>query len=197
MEIRARHKTIAKLAAMGYTRTQIAWEMEMTPERVGQLLNFPAMENLIAFYQSDPELIDKRSTSIDRFISLGKKASERVAELCIDILDQVQSDPVPHSAKIVRIGEFMADRVGLGKHVTNHNIQHDFSTQLDMAIAASNKAKVIEAVVERAGSPTLSPVLGGDRVVPQLSPPTNSGEGAKGEKLVHVEQASPPIKRRA
>jgi DNA-binding CsgD family transcriptional regulator len=178
--ITARHRHTARLIASGYTLVDVAREMDYTPTRISQLVRDPAFEELVAFFEKDPEVRDHRCDSLDLLKKIELQNTLRAAVLRSEVLDEIEesNEPLLHSAKIFRIYEGGADRVGFGKHQINHN-QSDFASQLDRTIAASNKAKLVNGTVVKqqvGSSPPLA--AAGDRAAAPsvLSPaPTTSG----------------------
>lgn len=159
--IKERHRLLAKYVAAGLTRNEVAARMDMTPERVGQLMLDPAMQNLITQLREDPQVQEMNGFGdLDLLHRLSAHNATRAAMAMRDALDYYEDAdekmPVRESAKIF---ELSADRIGFGKHTHNTNVNIDFAAQLDIAIDQSRKAKLLSSgahlkVVSAEGSAT-------------------------------------------
>lgn len=178
--ITARHRQVARLLAAGNSIIDVAHVMDYTPTRISQLVRDPAFEELIAFYEADPEIKNVKRDTLEELKQLEIRNTIRAAVLRSEILDEIEDsgEVLMHSAKIFRIYEGGADRVGFGKHQINHSVS-DFASDLDRAIAESNKAKLIEGTVvpkqQVASSPT--PAVVGDRAPRTVLSPTPTPSG--------------------
>ena len=155
--IKERHRLLAKFVAAGLTRNEVAARMDMCPERVGQLMLDPAMQNLIAGMREHPHVaLMNGMDEIALLRSVSTQNALRAALAMQDTLNYYEEAdekvPVRESAKIF---ELSADRIGFGKHSTNINVNVDFAAQLDRAIDRSRQVR------------TISP----DRVTPKLASP--------------------------
>ncbi len=145
--IKERHRLLAKYVAGGLTRYEVAARMDMCPERVGQLMLDPAMQNLIAGFRDHQHVREMAGLNeLDLLRNISIHNATRAAMAMRDSLDYYEDAdermPVRESAKIFEIA---ADRVGFGKHSTNLNVNVDFAAQLDQAIDRSRSARTISA----------------------------------------------------
>jgi hypothetical protein len=105
------------------------------------------MGELISSYRSDPEVLGSVGVGpLDQLRQLTLTNALRSAVAMSDSLDYYdeadEKMPVRESS---RIFELSSDRVGFGKHSTNINVNVDFASQLDRAIAASSRVRTIDA----------------------------------------------------
>lgn len=167
--IRERHRLLAKYAAMGMTRNEIATIMDYSPERVGQLLNDPAMQELVVQFRDHPDVV--QATAVDTIAATKSSIAKSMLRAALSIEDTLnyyedsgERMPIRDAAKIF---ELFADRSGVPKHSTQ-TVKHDFASALEEAVARSNKAKLIDAKV----SPQVdSRQRGGAIPTPPLAPP--------------------------
>ncbi len=179
-KLRDSHHMIARLAASGLRGFQIAERVGYSQVRVRDLLASPAMEELIATYRAkvDESFVE----SVDTFFEVATRnmlAAERHISDHIDALDEAgELLPVRTALAISRDA---ADRFGYGKKSQQTNINVDFASALEKAIARSGKQ--IE------GS---SPLATSSR---PMAPPLPRSEA----KRVPPSAASPPplLRRRA
>lgn len=197
--IRERHRWIAELLACGMTRNEVADLVGMTPERVGQLYNDPAMQELIAQYRSSEGVADAKGL-ID--LAFARKHVLRNMNRAIIHhslrLDMAEEMGEPLTIReATQIAEFGADRIGFGKHATNINVNVDFASQLDRALDASRKAKVING-----STPRLVALPEGEGPVPDSVPspsvsPAGAGGGASADRTVPTAAAAlAPLRRK-
>lgn len=134
--IRDAHHMIARLAAAGLPPGDIAFRTGYTRVRVTQLLNDPAMRNLVARYRSQ---IDERFLStIDTFAEMAIGNMHKAERLLSDKLED--GDPDDFSVReLVAVTADRADRFGYQKRQTNVNVNVDFASKLEAAIARSRK----------------------------------------------------------
>ena len=145
--IKERHRLLAKFVAAGLTRNEVAARLDMTPERVGQLMLDPAMQNLVAQFRDHPDVT--YMTGMDEIALIRSITAQNTLRAALAMQDTLnyyedadEKVPVRESAKIFELG---SDRIGFGKHVTNTNINVDFAAQLDRAIDASRRVRTINA----------------------------------------------------
>lgn len=137
-KLRDSHHMIARLRASGLRGFQIAERMGYSAVRVNDLLNSPAMEELVAQYRLkvDEAFVENQ----DAFFTLATSnmlAAERHIRDQIDQLDEVgELLPVRTALAISRDA---ADRFGYGKKSQQTNINVDFAAALEKAIARSGK----------------------------------------------------------
>jgi len=151
-KLRDSHHMIARLRASGLRGYQIAARMGYSSVRVNDLLNSPAMEELVAQYRTkvDESFIE----NVDSFFELATSnmmAAERHIRDQIDALDEAgELLPVRTALAISRDA---ADRFGYGKKTQQTNINVDFASALEKAIARSGKGPVIEGSTTQGGPP--------------------------------------------
>lgn len=161
-KLRDSHHMVARLAAAGLTRKEIAERTGYNYNRVCVLLGSPAMEDLVARYR---EKIDERFiASVDSYMEVATHnmlAAERHIADRIDSLDE--AGELLGIREALAISRDAADRFGYGKRQTNLNINADFATALEKAIKRSGKSSILE------GSPV--PTVTQRRVPPTLASP--------------------------
>lgn len=184
-KLRDSHHMIARLRASGLRNFQIAERMGYSVVRVTALLSSPAMEELIAQYRVKVDEAFVENT--DAFFELATSnmlAAERHIRDQIDQLDEAgELLPVRTALAISRDA---ADRFGYGKKSQQTNINVDFASALEKAIARSGKGPVIEGPTTQAQHPPVSvspplPRSTVERSVPSAPPPSTL----------------PPLRRRA
>jgi len=157
-KFRDSHHMIARLRASGLRGYQIAERMGYSPVRVNDLLNSPAMEELVAKYRVKVDEAFVENT--DAFFSLATSnmlAAERHIRDQIDQLDEAgELLPVRTALAISRDA---ADRFGYGKKSQQTNINVDFASALEKAIARSGKGTAIEGTASSTSSVGVSPPL--------------------------------------
>lgn len=175
--LRASHHNIARLIAWGMSNKQAAAYTGYTPERVGQLVGAPAMQELIASYKEKIE--PKQEEAIDTFLLLKAQnmiAAERHIADQFDALDEAgELMPVKTALAVSADG---ADRLGYAKR-TQVTVNHEFANALDKAIARSKK--VIDATPAAAIEP------------PRHVPPPVLSDVERPQQTITVE----PVRRRA
>jgi len=155
--LRASHHKIARLIAKGLNAKQVGAYTGYTSERVCQLVNAPAMKELIATYMEREA--EREDEAIDPFLSLASQnmlaAQRHIADHIAELDNAGELLPVKTALAIAADG---ADRTGYGKKQTV-TVNHDFAAMLEKAIRRSGKT--IEGQAERVaprGAPTLSAV---------------------------------------
>ena len=142
-KLRDSHHMIARLRASGLRGFQIAERMGYSSMRVNDLLNSPAMEELVAQYRLkvDEAFVE----NVDSFFEIATRnmmAAERHISDHIAELDETgELLPVRTALAISRDA---ADRFGYGKKSQQTNINVDFAASLEKAIARSGKGSTIE-----------------------------------------------------
>ena len=156
-QYRARHHTVARLLAAGYTRNQVAGLTGYTPERISQLM-CPAFQDIILGYQSLGEVHE--ATGLTKLELVRRMTVDNLVQATMmeaDVIHEIkQSESVlDHAHKIFRIKDSAADRVGFSKQAVNINVNGDFASQLERAVRESDRAKVIDLqpVPESASAP--------------------------------------------
>ena len=153
MVLSERHKHCARLLAAGFPVNMVAMRMGLTPQRISQLKQSPAFEELIAQFSVEPGMLDSIRDPIEHLRQIELQTTLRAALLRADIIQEIESsDEVGARADVVnRIYEGGADRVGFGKHQINHSVS-DFASQLERACAERDKVmKIIN--IDQTGTP--------------------------------------------
>lgn len=199
--IKERHRLLAKFVAAGLTRNEVAARMDMCPERVGQLMLDPAMQNLIAGLRdsSDVKLMNGMD-EIALMRSISIQNTLRAALAMQDTLnyyeDADEKMPLRESAKIF---ELSADRIGFGKHTHNTNVNIDFAAQLDLAIDRSRSVRVPSVITSRVAASPLKLVGDGRGQEPRGEIPAPTTRSVTAENLSSAENLptpSLPLRRR-
>lgn len=140
-KLRDSHHMIARLRASGLRGFQIAERMGYSAVRVNDLLNSPAMEELVAKYRAKVDESFVENT--DAFFEVATRnmlAAERHIADHIDALDEAgELLPVRTALAISRDA---ADRFGYGKKSQQTNINVDFAASLERTIARSKAAAI-------------------------------------------------------
>lgn len=141
--IRKSHHDIARLAALGLSHVEIAAHTGYTSFRVHQLVNAPAMKELIAKYAQHVE--KREQEKIDAYIELKTNnmiAAERhIADAIAEADEAGELLPIKTALAISADG---ADRLGYSKHTTNTNVNVNFGAALDAAIRRSRRPVVTQ-----------------------------------------------------
>lgn len=141
--IRDSHHMMARLFALGHTRDEVANMTGYTRERVGQIRSDQAFSELVAHYSKTVD--EAMAQSADEYFSLAEMARIKSMRMIVDKLDDVGDNLEGISIReLVTVHADAADRTGYGKRSTQVNVNVDFASRLDQAIARSNKAKVID-----------------------------------------------------
>ncbi len=157
-KLRDSHHMIARLRATGLRGFQIAERMGYSAVRVNDLLNSPAMEELVAQYRLKVDETFVENT--DAFFSLATSnmlAAERHIRDQIDQLDAAgELLPVRTALAISRDA---ADRFGYGKKTQQTNINVDFAANLERTLARSKGATIEGQASSSDPLPSNSPPL--------------------------------------
>jgi len=126
---------MARLFASGLRVGQVAEYMGMSISRVSIFHNNPAFQALIADKRNVEDEItrDKISAFNDMILSNGMKAERKLA----DKLDDDDESEQLSVRELVSIARDAADRIGLSKRSIQTNVNLDFASMLDRAIARS------------------------------------------------------------
>jgi hypothetical protein len=145
--LRDSHHMIARLAATGLRPFKIAEATGYSRVRVQQLLDSPAMQELVSQYRAKVD--DAFVENVDSYFELATSnmvAAERhIADAIAEADEAGELIPIRTALAISRDA---ADRFGYGKKTQNLNINVDFAAQLEKAIARSGKT--INSVAEPA-----------------------------------------------
>lgn len=151
--IRESHHMIARLASMGLRHKTIAEKVGYSVVRVQQLLDSPAMVELVANYRAkiDSEFVE----NVDEYFTAATTNMLLAERLIADQLaDAEASGELPSIRTLDAISQGRADRFGYGKKTQNLNINVDFAAQLERAIKRSGKdPRTIEASASALPSP--------------------------------------------
>jgi hypothetical protein len=143
--LRDSHHMIARLAATGLREFKIAEATGYSRVRVQQLLDSPAMQELVSKYRAKVD--DTFVEHVDSYFELATSnmvAAERhIADAIAEADEAGELIPIRTALAISRDA---ADRFGYGKKTQNLNINVDFAAQLERAIARSGKT--IDSVPE-------------------------------------------------
>src|SRR6266404_1000000 len=169
------HHRVARLFASGLKVGEVAERCGYSYNRVSQLHSSPAFQELIAKYREkvDASFIANVDEFYEQATSNMRMAERQIAER-LEAAEDDDGSPIPLKTLVDISGDRM-DRFGYGKRQTNLNVNADFASLLEKAIARSGKT--IEAVAS-------SPV--GNR----LAPPRESLPPASEESPIEVQ--SPP-----
>lgn len=145
--IRESHHRVARLAAAGIKQNEIARRTNYTQNRISQLLQSPAMIDLVARYRAriDDAFIAEAVSDLSLANETYRMAQRQLLDR-LDAADEEGADPIPLTIlhKIATDGE---DRFGTTKKSTQINLNADFATELEKALTRSNRTvdhKVIE-----------------------------------------------------
>ena len=153
-KLRESHHMIARFAALGLDNHEVGARTGYSRERVGVLLEAPAMKELVALYRG--KIDETYVKQVDAFFELATgnmlAAERHIADTIAELDEKDELLPVRTALAISRDA---ADRFGFGKHTSQTNINVDFAAKLEAAIARSGKGPTIEASVA-VHSPTRS-----------------------------------------
>lgn len=141
--IRDSHHMIARLSASGLTNVEVARRTGYSSVRVNTLLQAPAMVELVAHYRQ--MVTDSWKDSTDEYFEYiytnGMKAQRQISD-ALDAADEDGATPIPIN-RLLAIAADSADRVGYTKKSTQVNINVDFASKLEAAIARSRQVRQI------------------------------------------------------
>jgi hypothetical protein len=170
-KLRDSHHMIARLRASGLRGFQIAERMGYSSVRVNDLLNSPAMEELVAQYRLkvDEAFVENQDAFFEVATRNMMAAERHIADHIAELDETGELLPVRTALAISRDA---ADRFGYGKKSQQTNINVDFASALEKAIARSGK--VIEGSSSASQNPPGAhspPPPRVERSVPRASPP--------------------------
>lgn len=142
VKLRESHHILARLLASGLTHTAAASHIGYTQSRVSILANTPAVQDLIAKYRAtdDASWKESRDEYYESVHAAGTKAWRQINDQLDDVADD---DPLPLD-RLLRIADSSADRVGYHKKSASINVNIDFASKLESAIARSRTVRQIE-----------------------------------------------------
>jgi hypothetical protein len=175
---------VARLFAMGLWPGEVATETGYSLGRVSTLGGDPAFQELIAHYRGMVnEAFADRQDEYFQTISANRTIAARLIN---DKLADVEPEDVSFR-ELVLIHSDAADRTGYPKRTVALNVNADFASLMDRAIARSNSAKLIEGSVGEAP-------LGDSAVQPALSSRGTDGQGGAAQPTLPLPE---PLRRRA
>lgn len=174
-QLRDSHHLVARLFAMGMRPGEIAKAVGYTLMRINQLYTDPAMQELIAHYRGivQEQFVDHAAQAYEDYAEIHAKTRRQT----IDQLDEADEsgEKIPLRT-LLSLTADAADRLGYAKRSVSVNVNLEFASRLDRAIARADKAKEIEAA---------------PRAVSQLL------EGEVSGPVERQDSVGPPIRRRA
>lgn len=135
------HHVLARLLASGMSNIEAAKAGGYTPQRVSDIKSAPAMVELIAKYRGmeDAAWKEQRDAFHEYIHAAGIKSWRKIN----DVLDDDEAE-IP-LRDLRAIADSSANRMGYGIKTTNLNVNVDFATRLEAAIARSNRGpKIID-----------------------------------------------------
>jgi len=155
------HHRVARLFASGLKLKEVAERCGYSYNRISQLANDPAFQELIAKYRMK---VDKAFVeNIDDFYEQATSNMRTAERMIAEKLEKADEDDYDIPLKtLVDISGDRMDRFGYGKRQTNLNVNADFASLLEKAIARSGKT--IE------GGLSLSVPQSPPRITPSQSP---------------------------
>jgi hypothetical protein len=130
------HHQMARLFGMGLRVSEVARIMGYSISRVSVHYNNPVFLELVAKYRgiNDEVAKDRITVYDDLILSNGMKAERKIA----DKLDDDENNEMS-VRELLGIARDAADRVGLSKRLLQTNVNIDFASMLDRAIARSTR----------------------------------------------------------
>lgn len=138
------HHRVARLFAMGLRPGEIMERCGYSYQRVYQLSTDPAFQNLVAKYRAKVD--EKFAENADEFFDLASANMRKAETMIAERLEEAEETGEAIPLKTLEtLASSRMDRFGYGKRETRLNVNMDFASQLEGAIARSGKAKLIEA----------------------------------------------------
>lgn len=173
--LRESHHMIARLFAAGWKQKDIAERTGYSPTRISTLYADPAMKELISNYTA--KINEGLELATEDFAAVAT-ANMILAETLLrdKLLEAAEGGDDISTRELAGIVADRADRFGFGKRQTTVNLNVDFASQLDRAIARSRvslpesprlsaidrftpRIKIIEHGSDPTPSPTIAPLL--------------------------------------
>src|SRR6266403_1057096 len=147
------HHRVARLFAAGLRVQEVADRSGYSYQRVHTLSTDPAFQELIAKYREkvDAAFIANADEFYEQATSNMRMAERQIAER-LEAAEDEDGSPIPLKTLVDISGDRM-DRFGYGKRQTNLNVNADFASLLEKAIARSGKTIEATAIP----SPRLAP----------------------------------------
>lgn len=159
--LREKHHIVARLAALGCTRGEIAQKTGFMYVSISRIFDSPAFRELITFYERQSADQFREAAYDYAAIAIGNMmtAETMISDKLNDALVTGEDLPTKELLAISRDG---ADRFGYGKRNTQVNVNVDFATKLEAAIKRSGvrqiEAKAVPVPVTSRGIGTDAPV---------------------------------------
>lgn len=162
------HLRVARLFAAGLRLEEVAERAGYSYQRVHTLSTDPAFQNLIAGYRSkvDAAFAANADDFYEQATSNMRKAEAQLAE---KLEAAEESGELLPTRDLIAISGDRMDRFGYGKRQTNLNVNADFASLLEKAIARSGKT--IEGSVLQSPARGLSHATSPTPVQESLQPP--------------------------
>ena len=138
--IRDSHHRIAWLLAAGWPDVRIAETLGMSTVRIQQLKRDPTFRELLATKRAHVEA--SHATAIDETLNAMTATVVKAERLIIDQLEEAEESGTALPLRdLARITADRYDRLGYAKKSVNVNVNIDFASKLEAAIARSRSAK--------------------------------------------------------
>lgn len=156
-KLRDSHHMIARLRASGLRGHTIAERMGYSSVRVNDLLNSPAMEELVAQYRAkvDESFVESTGEFFEVAMQNMKAAERHISDHFAELDAAGELMPVRVALAIASDGK---DRFGPSKKSQQTNINVDFAAALEKAIARSGKSIEGSLGVVKSSQPTPLPL---------------------------------------
>ncbi len=192
------HHRVARLFASGLRMNEVVERCGYSYQRVHTLSTDPAFQQLVARYR---EKVDEAFVAnADEFYDLATANMRKAETMIAERLEKAEEEEIDLPLKtLVDISNDRMDRFGYGKRQTNLNVNADFASLLEKAIARSGKT--IEAVVNPSSrlAPLGSrlPLTSEEPLIEAQSPPPVPQSPERPLRPLAQGPQSAPIRRRA
>lgn len=168
------HHRVARLFASGLRMGEVVAQSGYSYNRVKQLADDPAFQNLVATYRRkvDEAFVE----NVDHFYEQATSNMRMAERMIAEQLEAAEENDIHIPIKTLEtIASSRMDRFGYGKRETRLNVNLDFAAQLEGAIKRSGEAKIINgtSLVQRSTAP-LVPTQGEEvaHAAPRSESPT-------------------------
>jgi len=153
------HHRVARLFAAGLRVQEVADRSGYSYQRVHTLSTDPAFQELIAKYREkvDASFVANVDEFYEQATSNMRMAERQIAER-LEAAEDEDGSPIPLKTLVDISGDRM-DRFGYGKRQTNLNVNADFASLLEKAIARSGKTIEANAIPGNSLPPPKAPLL--------------------------------------
>src|SRR6266446_6393845 len=153
------HHRVARLFAAGLRVQEVADRSGYSYQRVHTLSTDPAFQELIAKYREkvDASFVANVDEFYEQATSNMRMAERQIAER-LEAAEDEDGSPIPLKTLVDISGDRM-DRFGYGKRQTNLNVNADFASLLEKAIARSGKTIEANAIPGNSLTPPKAPLL--------------------------------------